>query len=73
LNVRFWGGALNWSPQHFILTAKMECLVMGQIRRPGLTAAQKIELWDRWQRGESLKAIGRAFGSERPVNPLYRR
>jgi len=21
-----------------------------------------MELWDRWQRGESLKAIGRAFG-----------
>jgi hypothetical protein len=24
--------------------------------------AEKTELWDRWQRGESLKAIGRAFG-----------
>jgi IS30 family transposase len=28
----------------------------------GFTAAEKAELWDRWQRGESLKAIGRAFG-----------
>lgn len=28
----------------------------------GFTAAEKTELWDRWQRGESLKAIGRAFG-----------
>ena len=27
----------------------------------GFTAAEKTELWDRWQRGESLKAIGRAF------------
>jgi IS30 family transposase len=36
---------------------------MGQIRRPGLTTEQKTELWDRWQRGESLKAIGRAFGN----------
>ena len=28
----------------------------------GFTAAEKTELWDRWQRGEPLKAIGRAFG-----------
>jgi IS30 family transposase len=25
------------------------------------TAEQKTEMWDRWQRGESLKAIGRTF------------
>jgi IS30 family transposase len=30
--------------------------------RRGFTAAEKTELWNRWQRGESLKAIGRAFG-----------
>jgi len=30
--------------------------------RRGFTAAEKTELWDRWQRGESLKAIGRTFG-----------
>jgi hypothetical protein len=35
---------------------------MGQRYRRGFTAAEKTELWDRWQRGESLKAIGRAFG-----------
>jgi hypothetical protein len=29
-----------------------------------VTAAEKTELWDRWKRGESLKAIGRAFGKE---------
>ena len=28
----------------------------------GFTAAEKTELWDRWQRGEPLKVIGRAFG-----------
>jgi integrase/recombinase XerD len=28
----------------------------------GYTAAQKVEVWDRWGRGESLKAIGRVFG-----------
>jgi IS30 family transposase len=42
---------------------------MGQRYRRGLTAAQKTELWDRWQRGESLKAIGRAFG--KPSSSIY--
>jgi len=35
---------------------------MRQGLRRGFTAAEKTELWDRWQRGEPLKAIGRAFG-----------
>ncbi len=35
---------------------------MGQRKRRGFTAAEKTELWDRWQRGESLNGIGRAFG-----------
>ena len=35
----------------------------------GFTAAEKKELWDRWQRGESLKAIGRAFG--KPSSSIY--
>src|SRR5665647_1417908 len=48
---------------------KMECLVMGQGYRRGFTAAEKTELWDRWQRGESLKAIGRAFG--KPSSSIY--
>jgi len=30
----------------------------------GFTAAERTELWDRWQRGESLSSIGRAFGKE---------
>lgn len=30
----------------------------------GYSAAQKVEMWDRWERGESLKAIGRVFGKE---------
>ena len=25
------------------------------------TAEQKAEMWDRWQRGESMNAIGRVF------------
>ena len=35
---------------------------MGQRFHRGFTAAEKTELWDRWKRGELLKAIGRAFG-----------
>jgi len=42
---------------------------MDQRFRRGFTAAEKTELWDRWQRGESLKAIGRAFG--RPSSSIY--
>ncbi len=37
---------------------------MGRMFRRGFTASEKTEMWDRWQRGESLKAIGRAFGKE---------
>ena len=35
----------------------------------GFSASEKTELWDRWQRGESLKAIGRAFG--KPSSSIY--
>ena len=42
---------------------------MGQRFHRGLTAAEKTELWDRWKRGESLKAIGRAFG--KPSSSIY--
>jgi IS30 family transposase len=34
---------------------------MAQMGRPGLSAAQKQELWDRWKSGESLSDIGRAL------------
>lgn len=30
-------------------------------RRIYYTAAQRAEIWDRWQRGESMSSIGRAF------------
>src|SRR5258708_31105917 len=42
----------------------MECGLMGRKFHRGFTAAEKTELWDRWKRGESLKAIGRAFGKQ---------
>jgi transposase, IS30 family len=31
-------------------------------RRRYCTAAESAEIWDRWQRGEGLKSIGRVFG-----------
>src|SRR5437762_14298924 len=40
----------------------MECSAMRRGYFRGFTASEKTELWDRWQRGESQKAIGRAFG-----------
>ncbi len=42
---------------------------MRQRKRRGFTASEKTELWDRWQRGESLKGIGRAFG--KPSSAIY--
>ena len=35
---------------------------MGTRRRRYFTAAESAEIWDRWQRGEGLKLIGRVFG-----------
>ena len=32
--------------------------------RRGFSAAEKTEMWDRWQRGESLRSIGRLFGKQ---------
>ena len=42
---------------------------MDQRYHRGFTAAEKAELWDRWKRGESLKAIERAFG--KPSSSIY--
>ena len=42
---------------------------MDQRFRRGFTAAEKTELWERWRRGELLKAIGRAFG--KPSSSIY--
>lgn len=35
---------------------------MAQMGRPGLSASQKAELWQKWKKGESLSEIGRALG-----------
>src|SRR5712671_674521 len=51
------------------LKGEMECALMNHRFHRGFTAAEKTELWDRWKRGESLKAIGRAFG--KPSSSIY--
>ena len=51
------------------LKRKRWSVMISQGYRRGFTAAEKAELWDRWQRGESLKAIGRAFG--KPSASIY--
>jgi tartrate dehydratase beta subunit/fumarate hydratase class I family protein len=51
------------------LRGKRWSMTMGQRFRRGFTAAEKTELWERWQHGESLKAIGRAFG--KPSSSIY--
>ena len=62
-------GDLNGSTQHFILNEEMECMQMTRRNGRGFSSAEKTELWDRWQRGESLKAIGRVFG--KPSSSIY--
>src|SRR5246500_5981723 len=57
-------GGLNRLTQHSILEGEMEGALMDHRFHRGFTAAEKAELWDRWKRGESLKAIGRAFGKQ---------
>src|SRR5271154_3772543 len=51
------------------LREKSWSVAMDQGFRRGFTAAERTELWDRWKRGESLKAIGRAFG--KPSSSIY--
>jgi IS30 family transposase len=65
--------ALPWWSQPvdatLYLEGEMECGLMGHKFHRGFTTAEKTELWDRWKRGESLKAIGRAFG--KPSSSIY--
>jgi len=42
---------------------------MGYRTRIKYAAVQRAEIWDRWQRGESLKSIGRLF--DRPSSCIY--
>jgi hypothetical protein len=49
-------GGLNRSTQHFILKGKWS-VAMDQGFRRGFTAAEKTELWDRWQRGRTVEFV----------------
>src|SRR5262249_21973927 len=50
-------------------TQGMEWTAMDRSYARGFNAVAKEELWERWQRGQSLKAIGRAFG--KPSSSIY--
>jgi IS30 family transposase len=52
-----------------ILYQKDGVLNMKSRRRIRYTAEQKNEMWDRWQQGESLTAIGRVF--DRPSSSIF--
>lgn len=44
-------------------------VAMNRRRRIYFTSEQKCEIWDRWQRGESMSSIGRGF--ERESSSIY--
>jgi len=52
-----------------ILQQKDGVLKMAYRTRINYTPEQKTDMWDRWQRGESLNAIGRAF--DRPSSSVF--
>ena len=47
----------------YLITQEM--MQMKQMRRRGLSASQKQELWERWKRGQSLNDIARALAKKR--------
>ena len=63
------GGEFNQSRQHSIIRLKDGMSKMKYRTRIKYSAAQKSEMWDRWQRGESLNSIGRVF--DRPSGSIF--
>src|SRR5258705_6540647 len=57
------GGGFNWSAQHSNLYRGWS-VEMKQRRRIYYSAAQRSEIWDRWQAGDPMSAIGRRFDRE---------
>lgn len=55
------GCGFNSSMQHTNLVTKMGVLQMKQRPRIYYTQAQKSEIWDRWQNGESMSDIAKSF------------
>ncbi|MBU6483004.1 MAG: hypothetical protein KGS09_20995 [Nitrospirae bacterium] len=52
--------AINATPSGVQWSGRV--IVMGHMGRPSLSAAQKVDLWQRWKQGQSLSEIGRAIG-----------
>src|SRR5499427_179256 len=68
-DVRFVGVVSRGRGNTLSQTQGMEWTAMDRSYARGFNAVAKEELWDRWQHGESLKAIGRAFG--KPSSSIY--
>ena len=60
------GGEFNWSMQHLLpCLITQEMVQMTEMRRRGLSALQKQEVWARWKRGQSLNEVARALAKHR--------
>src|SRR5262249_35329899 len=68
-NVRCRGVVSRGRGNTLSQTQGMEWTAMDRSYARGFNAVAKEELWERWQRGQSLKAIGRAFG--KPSSSIY--
>jgi IS30 family transposase len=62
-------GGFSWWTQRFNLQWKDGVFKMGYRRRIYFTEKQKAEIWERWQRGESMSSIGRRF--DRNSSSIY--
>jgi hypothetical protein len=51
-------------PRHPLIFSKYGVCAMKQRRRIYYSAAQRSEIWDRWQAGEPMSSIGRRFDRE---------
>ncbi|MEE8549815.1 MAG: helix-turn-helix domain-containing protein, partial [Gemmatimonadota bacterium] len=59
-------GGFNRSMQHLLFfPITQEMVQMTQTRRRGLSAWQKLAIWERWKRGQSLNDIARALTRNR--------
>ena len=69
-NLLYTGGVVSSVRRNTLSQAQgMEWMAMERRYGRGFDVVAKEELWDRWRRGESLKAIGRAFGT--PSSSIY--
>jgi hypothetical protein len=55
-------GAFDRSMQHHLRTDLVKGVCMIQQKRSRLSTTEKTDVWRRWKAGQSLHAIGRAYG-----------